>query len=577
MTVGVPRERRLSFGPVADLYERVRPSYPEALVDDVLDHAGVGAGERVLEVGAGTGKATRLFAARDHPVVALEPSPEMAAVARRACAGFPNVAVVEFDFESWPVEPAGFKLLISAQAWHWTDPDTRYATARRAVVAGGALAVFWNRPDWPACALGAALAEAYRRAAPELAPTGPMHPATAHDLVLGWRDEIDAADGFERAEVRGYPWTARYTAGEYARLLCTHLRLHRTRAGRSPAAARRSARRSGTTGERSSCRTRPGCAWPGHGDEPVRAGGRARVGRLRPLPGGARPGLERTRGAQRRPARGDHGQGGGGRARAVGAAAPDGRRSLPRGARRRPRRGDGRCPQAREARRVLRGADARGRPRLLAGHDRLLSRARPGAGARPRAARRAAATSVPAIEMEGAPALFSELEIRPTLGGLMFSGDLQPVTGGWVALGEDEQPLDAARLCALCDLGWPALYGMLSSPAALPTLQLTVHLRDIAGPAPAAGAGAVRYAHRARGSPRGAGRAVVGRREVAGGERSVGAARRLSRRPAPPPARPGVTRVPNAPLDAPAPASVGYGTPEVPLTPLEEIVMASGE
>ena len=61
-------ERRLTFGVVAELYDRMRPSYPLALVDDVLAFAGVG---RALEVGAGTGKATVLFAARDVEVVAL--------------------------------------------------------------------------------------------------------------------------------------------------------------------------------------------------------------------------------------------------------------------------------------------------------------------------------------------------------------------------------------------------------------------------------------------------------------------------------------------------------------------------
>jgi hypothetical protein len=54
--------RRLAFGSVAELYDRSRPSYPPALVDDVLGLVGVA--PRVLEVGAGTGKATVLFAAR---------------------------------------------------------------------------------------------------------------------------------------------------------------------------------------------------------------------------------------------------------------------------------------------------------------------------------------------------------------------------------------------------------------------------------------------------------------------------------------------------------------------------------
>jgi SAM-dependent methyltransferase len=224
MSVWLPRERRLSFGPVADRYERARPSYPDALVDEVLDYARLEPRDRILEVGAGTGKATRLFAGRGHPIVALEPSAEMAAVARRVCSLYPGVTIVERDFERWEIEPTAFALLLSAQAWHWTDPETRYATARRALRDGGALTVFWNRPDWSSCSLWKPLADAYRSTAPGLEPSGPMHPTTATvDLAADWRAEIEAvSDGFGRPEVRGYPWIARYSAEQYVELLSTH-------------------------------------------------------------------------------------------------------------------------------------------------------------------------------------------------------------------------------------------------------------------------------------------------------------------------------------------------------------------
>jgi SAM-dependent methyltransferase len=193
------------------------------LVDEVLVYAQLQPDDRILEVGAGTGKATRLFAARGHTIVAVEPSAEMAAVARQVCALHPGVTIVERDFERWEIEPAAFQLLISAQAWHWTDPETRYATARRALGGGGALAVFWNRPDWASCPLWKPLADAYRSTAPGLEPTGPMHPRTTTiDLAVDWRAEVEAADGFGRAEVRGYPWTARYSAQQYVDLLSTH-------------------------------------------------------------------------------------------------------------------------------------------------------------------------------------------------------------------------------------------------------------------------------------------------------------------------------------------------------------------
>jgi SAM-dependent methyltransferase len=216
-------ERRLSFGGVAQLYEEARPGYPEALVDEVLDYARLGAGEPVLEVGAGTGKATRQFAARGQQIVALEPSAEMAAVARVACRGLANVTLIEAEFEAWPLPPTRFGLVFSAQAWHWIDPAVRYVKARAALRAGGALAAFWSHADWSGNPLHAELQAAYRQAAPGFEPSGPMHPAARRgDLVPDWEAEIEAAAALEAAEVREFRWRQRYSARDYVRLLATH-------------------------------------------------------------------------------------------------------------------------------------------------------------------------------------------------------------------------------------------------------------------------------------------------------------------------------------------------------------------
>jgi SAM-dependent methyltransferase len=150
-------ERRRSFGGVAELYDRSRPSYPAGLVDEVLEFAGAGTGDRALEIGAGTGKATVLFAERGLHVVGLEPSAEMAAIARRNCAPHANVRIEEAEFERWEPNGRRFELVFSAQAWHWVAPDVRYVHAGAALKPGGALAVFWNVTDWARTPLRAAL------------------------------------------------------------------------------------------------------------------------------------------------------------------------------------------------------------------------------------------------------------------------------------------------------------------------------------------------------------------------------------------------------------------------------------
>lgn len=213
------RERRLSFGGVAELYDRTRPSYPEELVDDVLAAAGTGP---ALEVGAGTGKATVMFARRGVAITAVEPSAEMAAVLRRNC---PQVDVHEADFERFEAATDRFSLIYSAQAWHWVAPEIRYPKAHALLRRGGLLAAFWNRVDWEACPLREELQAAYARAGREAPERGdPMHPSSQSAGVLdgAWPKEVAAATGFERPEVRAYPWQQAYTSAEYVAVLSTH-------------------------------------------------------------------------------------------------------------------------------------------------------------------------------------------------------------------------------------------------------------------------------------------------------------------------------------------------------------------
>ncbi len=134
------RERlRQTFDRAAELYDRVRPDYPEALFDDLIALAGLTPPDRLLEVGCATGKATRPLARRGFRITCVELGAELAAAARRNLAGF-GVEVVRGQFEEWrPSE--SFGLVYAATAWHWIDPGVRYRRAWQALRPGGHLAI----------------------------------------------------------------------------------------------------------------------------------------------------------------------------------------------------------------------------------------------------------------------------------------------------------------------------------------------------------------------------------------------------------------------------------------------------
>lgn len=209
---------------MADQYDRFRPAYPQALIDDVLSYAGMAPGSTALEVGAGTGKATSMFVRRGISVRAIEPSAEMAAYLRDRWPAS-TVTVEQADFEAWDPRGETFPLLYSAQAWHWIAPEVRFVKARSVLSAGGTLALFWNRPRWSECSLREQLDAVYRESAPDLPPhPGPMIPAGQEEPEL-WGDmagELAAAGGFEQLEGRLYEHRYEYTAEEYTALLRTH-------------------------------------------------------------------------------------------------------------------------------------------------------------------------------------------------------------------------------------------------------------------------------------------------------------------------------------------------------------------
>jgi SAM-dependent methyltransferase len=212
-------ERRLIFGSAAEAYERHRPEYPAALFDDVVAYGGLVPGSPVLEVGAGTGKATRALLARGLEVTGIEPDPDMAGVLARTC---PAANVVVSGFEAFDPRHA-FSLVCSAQAWHWVEPDERGSLARRALRPGGTVAVWWNEYELPV-ALRTQVDEVYARREPALLEERLRfreldQPATADEL---------AAAGFLDIERREYGPSGELDAAGYVAVSATtsaHLQL----------------------------------------------------------------------------------------------------------------------------------------------------------------------------------------------------------------------------------------------------------------------------------------------------------------------------------------------------------------
>ncbi len=208
------------FDEDAELYDKVRPTYPPELLDDIGDLAGLTPASRVLEIGCGTGQATVGLAERGYGVVALEPGASMAEVARRKLGRFPNVRVVESAFEAWPLPDRPFDAVVAATSFHWVDRALRVTKAADALRIGGAVAiisthhvaggdtVFFNQAQ--AC---------YERFDPATPPGLTLPPESEIPSKV---DELEHSTRFGSVTVRRYGWEKTYSAAEYTELLMSY-------------------------------------------------------------------------------------------------------------------------------------------------------------------------------------------------------------------------------------------------------------------------------------------------------------------------------------------------------------------
>jgi SAM-dependent methyltransferase len=133
------------FDLVAELYDEVRPDYPDEVYDSIDATVGGLAGRRVLDLAAGTGIATRALAGRGARVISLDLGESML---RRLRTVSPAAMAVSASAEAIPLREQTVDLITCATAWHWFDTDRAVAGTRRVLRPGGHLALWWANNRW---------------------------------------------------------------------------------------------------------------------------------------------------------------------------------------------------------------------------------------------------------------------------------------------------------------------------------------------------------------------------------------------------------------------------------------------
>ena len=211
--------RKGTFNQAAQLYDKARPHYPDALFAALIGQTRLKSGARLLEIGPGTGQATRPLAQRGYAIVAVELGQDLAAIARHKLGGYPNVTVLTGAFEDIALPSASFDLVYSATAFHWIEPAVRYAKPHDLLNAHGHLAIIHTNhvSDEAGDALHAVTQPLYSKYFPPQSEGGYFRPPRMADI----QPPVFDADLFQLVDFELFPLVVDYTAAQYTDLLGT--------------------------------------------------------------------------------------------------------------------------------------------------------------------------------------------------------------------------------------------------------------------------------------------------------------------------------------------------------------------
>ncbi len=218
--MGIDRRQRVTFDDVADLYDEARPGYPDELIEDIINLSGIAPNGRILEIGTGPGNATLPFARRGYKILGIELGENLAAKAVEKCRIYPDVKILNLEFEDWQVEEKAFDLAISAQALHWIPPHIAYPRIAQALKDSGSAAFFWRVKVDPQTDWSQAIDAVYQEITPKIKPPHKGSPSMDWLKVI-ITDNFETIGGFSEVTHKAYHWTEKISGDKYIKNLMT--------------------------------------------------------------------------------------------------------------------------------------------------------------------------------------------------------------------------------------------------------------------------------------------------------------------------------------------------------------------
>ncbi len=208
-----------TFDTQAELYEKMRPGYADALYEKIFEYCPLSNASCALEIGIGGGQATCPILKTGCKVTAGERGAHFTELCNRKFAAFENFSCINSRFEDFSAQENTFDLIFAASSFHWIEEDFGYKKVRSLLKKGGAFARFANHPykDKENEALDAAIQKIYAR----YMPGSKMSPEYTIEMAES-RAHIAAKYGFSDIEALLFTRVRTFSASEYIRLLGTY-------------------------------------------------------------------------------------------------------------------------------------------------------------------------------------------------------------------------------------------------------------------------------------------------------------------------------------------------------------------
>lgn len=212
---------------IASTYDEIRPAYPPQLILDVISNTGITPDNNLLEIGAGTGKATLQFAEKGFKIHAVEIGEDMAALLKEKCAPYPKVSITISAFESFEgSQNHKYDMIYCAQAFHWLDKDIKYKKCHELLKDDGCLVLFWYNPcnlkSQETLELEAKIDKIVKNYSDRPSPNETAQERRSHQG--GWNEEqqsleIESSRFFELIEKLDYTGSTQNNAAQYIKAM----------------------------------------------------------------------------------------------------------------------------------------------------------------------------------------------------------------------------------------------------------------------------------------------------------------------------------------------------------------------